>query len=89
LPKPFNHLRPLNETNQNTAATIPLRPGRPIAQVSESWFTMTDTYRVDITAGQEDVLILACTVVIERCQGQSQHRHRMQATIITPYPSLV
>ena len=42
--------------------------------VSESWFTMTETYGVDIADGQDDVLILACTVVIERCQERSRQR---------------
>jgi uncharacterized protein YxjI len=44
------------------------RGGRVVAEVSESWFTLTDTYGVDIADGHDDVLILACTVVIERCQ---------------------
>jgi uncharacterized protein YxjI len=48
------------------------RGGQPVAQVSESWFTLADTYGVDIAPGQDDVLILACTVVIERCQEQSR-----------------
>ena len=44
------------------------RAGQVVAEVSESWFTIPDTYGVDIAANQDDVLILACTVVIERCQ---------------------
>jgi uncharacterized protein YxjI len=44
------------------------RAGQAVAEVSESWFTIPDTYGVDIAANQDDVLILACTVVIERCQ---------------------
>ncbi len=50
------------------------RGGSVIAQVSESWFTMTDTYGVDVTNREDDVLILACTVVIERCQEESHRR---------------
>jgi len=37
----------------------------PVAQVSKAWFAMTDTYGVDIEQGQDDVLILASTVVID------------------------
>jgi uncharacterized protein YxjI len=49
------------------------RGGAVVAQVSESWFSIADTYGVDIAGGQDDVLILACTVVIERCQEQNRH----------------
>ena len=50
------------------------RGGQVIAEVSESWFTIPNTYGVDITDGQDDVLILACTVVIERCQEEASRR---------------
>jgi len=43
------------------------RDEHPVAQVSKQWFTLTDTYGVKIAPGQDDVLILACTVVIDRC----------------------
>lgn len=43
-----------------------------VAEVSESWITIPDTYGVDIAADQDDVLILACTVVIERCQESAR-----------------
>jgi uncharacterized protein YxjI len=42
-----------------------------VAEVSESWFTIPNSYGVDVIAGQDDVLILACTVVIERCQEEA------------------
>lgn len=41
------------------------RSGRAVAQVSMKWFAWADTYGVDIAPGEDDVLILACTVVIE------------------------
>ncbi len=50
------------------------RGGQDVAQVSESWFTIADTYGVDVAPGQDDVLILACTVVIERCQEEANKR---------------
>ena len=52
------------------------RGGREVASVSEKWFTIADTYGVDVESGENDVLILACAVVIERCQAAaraSQH----------------
>src|SRR3954469_5704752 len=39
--------------------------GHIAAQVSKSWFRLTDTYGVDIPDGQDDVLILAAAVVID------------------------
>ncbi len=39
--------------------------GRAAATVSKQWFAWTDTYGVDIAAGEDDVLILAATVVID------------------------
>jgi uncharacterized protein YxjI len=41
------------------------RGERPVANVSMEFFTLADTYGVEIVEGEEDVLILACTVVID------------------------
>jgi uncharacterized protein YxjI len=35
-----------------------------VATVSKKWASVADTYAVDIIPGEDDVLILACTVVI-------------------------
>ncbi len=43
------------------------RHGRPVAQVSKKWFSWTDTYGVDVAEGEDDILILAATVVIDMC----------------------
>ena len=43
------------------------RDGRPAAVVSRAWFSWADTYGVDIAGGEDDVLILACTVVVDMC----------------------
>lgn len=43
------------------------RDEQTVAQVSKEWFTLSDTYGVQIAPGQDDVLILACTVVIDMC----------------------
>jgi len=61
-----------NFTNHQYTFT---RGGQEVAQVSESWFTLADTYGVDVADGQDDVLILACTVVIERCEEASRRQH--------------
>jgi uncharacterized protein YxjI len=37
----------------------------PVAVVSKRWFSWTDTYGVDVSPGEDDVLILAAAVVID------------------------
>lgn len=43
------------------------RNGEPIAQISKQWFAWSDTYGVEIADGEDPVLILASTVVIDLC----------------------
>lgn len=38
---------------------------RKVAEVSKKWFTLTDTYGVEIADGQNDILILAVAVAID------------------------
>jgi len=49
------------------------RGGRVIAAVSKEWFSWTDTYGVEIADGEDDVLLLAATVVIDMaCHGDKR-----------------
>jgi len=49
------------------------RNGAPVAEVSKQWFTWSDTYGVQIAPGEDDVLILASTVVIDMaCHGDGK-----------------
>ncbi len=41
------------------------RGSRTVATVSKRWFSLTDTYGVEIEQGEDPVLILASTVVID------------------------
>ena len=41
------------------------REGREVARVSKKWFRLSDTYAVDVDAGEDEVLILAAAVVID------------------------
>lgn len=43
------------------------RDGRNVATVSRKWFRSTETYGVDVSGAEDDVLILASTVVIDLC----------------------
>jgi uncharacterized protein YxjI len=43
-----------------------IKQGRKkVAEVSRKWFTITDTYGVEIAPGQNDVLILAVAIAID------------------------
>ncbi len=49
------------------------RDGHSIAHVSKKWFHFTDTYGIDIAQGEDDVLLLACAVVIDMvCHGDKK-----------------
>ena len=50
------------------------RGNQVIAEVSKAWFTLTDSYGVEIAEGEDDVLILACAVVIDMvCHGDRKN----------------
>jgi uncharacterized protein YxjI len=42
------------------------RDGDQVAEVSKRWFRVRDTYGIEIAPGQDDALILACTVCIDQ-----------------------
>jgi len=42
------------------------RGGDKVAEVSKRWFRVRDTYGIEIAPGQDDALILAVTVCIDR-----------------------
>lgn len=49
------------------------RGGRTVAAVSKQRFSLSDTYGVEIADGEDDVLLLASTVVIDMaCHGDRQ-----------------
>ena len=43
-----------------------LADGQPIAHISRSWFRIRDTYGVDVAPGQNDALVLAIAVGLDR-----------------------
>jgi uncharacterized protein YxjI len=51
--------------------------GAVLAQVSRSWFRMRDTYGVDVAPGQDDPLMLAVAVCLDRIHhDEEEHRRR-------------
>ena len=50
------------------------RNGEDVAYVSKKWFSLSDSYGVEVAQGEDDVLILASTVVIDMaCHGDKPH----------------
>jgi uncharacterized protein YxjI len=46
------------------------RGTQTVAEVSKRWFSWTDSYGIDVREGEDPVLILASTVVIDMvCHG--------------------
>lgn len=50
------------------------RADHRIAQVSKRWFTMRDTYGIEIDPGHDDVLLIAAAVVIDLCCHDGKKR---------------
>ena len=48
------------------------RQQRPVATVSKSYFSWTDTYGIDIIEQEDDVAILSCVVVIDQVLHNEQ-----------------
>ena len=51
------------------------RGDRVVATVSKKWFSLADTYGIDIEPGEDDVLILASAVVVDQaCHPDDEGR---------------
>lgn len=48
------------------------RAGNVIATVSKQWITLTATYGVEIAAGEDDALILACVLALDLAEDREQ-----------------
>ena len=48
------------------------RGGQVVATVSKEWLSMTATYGVDITAGQDDVLIIASVLALDLAEDHEK-----------------
>ena len=45
-----------------------------VATVSKQWFTLADTYGIDITDGEDDILLASAVVVDMSCHGDGKRR---------------
>ncbi|HYZ56164.1 MAG TPA: LURP-one-related family protein [Streptosporangiaceae bacterium] len=52
-----------------------LAGGQPIAHVSRSWFRLRDTYGVDVAPGENDALILAIAVCLDRIHHDEEEKN--------------
>ena len=48
------------------------RGGQTVATVSKRWFSMRDTYAVDVAPGEDDLLILASVLALDLAQDQER-----------------
>jgi len=51
------------------------RGDQVVATVSKRWFSMRDTYAVDVAAGQDDLLILASVLALDLAEDQERAHH--------------
>jgi uncharacterized protein YxjI len=51
------------------------RGDRTVATVSKRWFSLRDTYAVDIAAGQDDLLLLAGVLALDLAEDQERTQH--------------
>ena len=48
------------------------RGGQTVATVSKRWFSMRDTYAVDVAPGEDDLLILASVLALDLAEDQER-----------------
>ncbi len=50
--------------------------GQVVAQVSRAWFRIRDTYGVDVAPGQNDALMIAIAVCLDRIHAEEEAHRR-------------
>jgi uncharacterized protein YxjI len=50
------------------------RGGQTVATVSKRWFSMRDTYAVDIATGEDDLLILASVLALDLAEDRERRQ---------------
>ena len=53
-----------------------VRGGQAVSTVSKTWWSLADTYGVEILGGEDHILILASTVVIDLVHDEEERRSR-------------
>lgn len=52
------------------------RDGRQVAKVSKRWFSLRDTYGVDVAEGQDDLLVLASVLAVDLALAKEQEKDK-------------
>jgi len=52
------------------------RGGETVATVSKRWFTIRDTYAVDVAPGQDDLVILASVLALDLAQDRERKKSK-------------
>jgi uncharacterized protein YxjI len=47
-----------------------------VATVSKQWFSLTDTYGVDIAPGEDDVLILSSVLALDLAEDREREQQQ-------------
>ena len=50
------------------------RGGQVVATVSKAYFTIRDTYAVDVASGEDDLLILASVLALDLAQDREREQ---------------
>ena len=48
------------------------RDGTTVAQASKKWISLRDSYVVDVAAGEDPVLIIACAIIVDRMAHEGE-----------------
>ena len=48
------------------------RSGTTVAQASKKWISLRDSYIVDVAAGEDPVLIIACAIIVDRMAHEGE-----------------
>jgi uncharacterized protein YxjI len=49
------------------------RKGKTVARISKKWVALSDSYGIEVDKGEDDVLILACAVIVDMICHQGAH----------------
>ncbi|HEU5388563.1 MAG TPA: LURP-one-related family protein [Streptosporangiaceae bacterium] len=49
------------------------RDGQTVATISKRWLSLTDSYAVDVTSGENDLLVLASVLALDLALDQQRH----------------
>src|SRR6266545_243739 len=54
------------------------RGGQTVATVSKRWFSLRDTYAVDVAPGEDDLVILASVLALDLAEDRERRAHDHQ-----------